>query len=66
MIISVVPGAAIATGLPKLGALLDRPLLILERIRGGRATATSWPAYRCLVQSTAEPLEGTSLKGRPA
>jgi PII-like signaling protein len=33
MIISVGAGAAIATALPKLGALLDRPLLTLERIR---------------------------------
>jgi PII-like signaling protein len=33
MIISVGAGAAIATALPKLGAMLDRPLLTLERIR---------------------------------
>lgn len=33
MIISVGAGAAIATALPELGALLDRPLLTLERIR---------------------------------
>jgi PII-like signaling protein len=33
MIIAVGAGAAIATVLPKLGALLDRPLLTLERIR---------------------------------
>ena len=33
MIISVGAGTAIATALPKLGAMLDRPLLTLERIR---------------------------------
>jgi PII-like signaling protein len=33
MIISVGAGAAIAGALPELGALLDRPLLTLERIR---------------------------------
>jgi PII-like signaling protein len=33
MIISVGAGAAIAAALPELGALLDRPLLTLERIR---------------------------------
>jgi PII-like signaling protein len=33
MIISVGEGAAIAAALPKLGSLLDRPLLTLERIR---------------------------------
>jgi PII-like signaling protein len=33
MIISVGPGSAIATALPELSAMLDRPLLTLERIR---------------------------------
>jgi PII-like signaling protein len=33
MIISVGAGTAIATALPKLGAMLDRPLLTLERVR---------------------------------
>jgi PII-like signaling protein len=33
MIISVGAGTAIATALPELGAMLDRPLLTLERIR---------------------------------
>jgi PII-like signaling protein len=33
MIISVGAGPAIATALPELGAMLDRPLLTLERIR---------------------------------
>jgi PII-like signaling protein len=33
MIVSVGTGAAIAPALPELGALLDRPLLTLERIR---------------------------------
>jgi PII-like signaling protein len=33
MIISVGAGAAIATALPELGAMLDHPLLTLERIR---------------------------------
>jgi PII-like signaling protein len=33
MIISVGGGSAIATALPELGAMLDRPLLTLERIR---------------------------------
>jgi PII-like signaling protein len=33
MIISVGAGAAIASALPKLGAILERPLLTLERIR---------------------------------
>jgi PII-like signaling protein len=33
MIISVGTGAAIATALPELGAMLDHPLLTLERIR---------------------------------
>jgi len=33
MIISVGAGAAIAAALPELGAMLDRPLLTLERIR---------------------------------
>ena len=33
MIISVGPGSAIATALPKLSAMLNRPLLTLERIR---------------------------------
>jgi len=33
MIISVGTGTAIATALPELGAVLDRPLLTLERIR---------------------------------
>jgi PII-like signaling protein len=33
MIISVGAGAAIATALPELGAMLDRPLLTLERIQ---------------------------------
>jgi PII-like signaling protein len=44
MIISVGEGTAIAAALPKLGSLLDRPLLTLERIRvlkrdGRRLTA---------------------------
>jgi PII-like signaling protein len=47
MIISVGAGAAIATALPELGAMLDRPLVTLERIwvckRGGQLLADPEP-----------------------